>query len=337
MKKRITFTMVLLKKLQKELGFKTVLDRDHGDFGYLDFDNGVRHYVTRGDLRINRTGPHFVAGSKYYTDLFLKKHRYPIVESDVFFSESYCRENNFDKGMDKALSYAQKISYPIIIKPNNGMHGTGVQRVDNDTELKKGLRNLFKDYEKVIVQKFVLGHDYRIVVYAGKFVSAYRRVPLSVVGDGGSQIQDLLDERLFEYQETGRKFTLELHKIKAVLRRNKLKLSSIPKRGETIQLLDNANLSAGGYAEDVTDIMHSEYIQLAEKASIDMGLRLSGVDMMIQGDVSKKPKKNYFFFLELNASPGFHNYSELSEKAYTRIEKLFKRILKDIKKGSIKY
>ena len=260
----------------------------------------------------------------------MKKHSYSIVKSDVFFSESYCRTYNSNKGIDAAYSFAERISYPVIVKPNTGLHGNGVQRVDSKNELRKALLNLFKDNEKVIVQKFVKGDDYRIVVYNGTFISAYKRVPLTIIGDGGSTIQEILDERIAEYHDSGRKFVLDMNKLKAVLKRQKLTLRSVPKRGETLRLLDNANLSAGGYAEDVSDIIHPEYKQYAIHASRDLGLRLSGVDLMVQGNIADKPKKGKWYFLELNASPGFHNFSELNEKAYQRIEKLYRKILKDI-------
>lgn len=331
MKKRTTFTMTILKKLAKEFGYKLVFDWNSGDFGCMEFDSGVKHYFSRVDIRVNRIGPYLLARNKYYTDVFLKKNKYPVVPSEIFFSESYCRDNNTDKGLDKAIIFAQKKQYPLIVKPNEGLQGNGVQRVENEKELRKALLRLFKDYNKALVQKFALGDDYRVVVYNNKFISAYRRLPLTVIGDGGSTVGELLDERILEYKDSGRKFVLEMQKIKSVLRRNKITLNSVIKRGEKLRLLDNANLSAGGYAEDVSDQIHEEYRQMAINASSDLGLRLSGVDFMIQGDISKKPKKNNWYFLELNASPGFHNFSELNKKAYERIEKLYRRIIKDIK------
>ncbi|MCI5051290.1 MAG: hypothetical protein MRY57_03205 [Candidatus Pacebacteria bacterium] len=331
MKKRITFNMQILKKLKTEFNYRLHLDWKKGDFGCIEFDNGVKHYITRGDIRVNRIGPYMLAGNKHYTDAFLKKNKYPIIKSDVFYSEDYCADNGIDKGIVEAIQFGNKLSYPLIVKPNEGLQGNGVERVDDEKSLKKALFKLFKNYDKVLVQKFFTGDDYRILVYNNKFISAYRRMPLTVTGDGGSNIQELLDERIVEYQDSSRKFALDIQKIKSVLKRQKKSLKTIPERGERVCLLDNANLSAGGYAEDVSDIIHDDYKTAAIKAAADLGLRLCGVDLMVKGDITKKPKKNMWYFLELNASPGFHNFSELNIKAYTRIEKLYKQILKDIK------
>jgi len=335
MKKRVYFLMKMLDRLKAEFGYQYIINRTNGDFGYIEFKNGRRHYVTRGDIRVNRTGPHLLAGDKYYTDTFLKKHGYPVVKSELFYSESFCRDHNVDKGLEAGIAFADTLGYPTIVKPNEGLHGNGVQKVTTERELRRAMLRLFKDNEKVLVQRFAKGDDYRVVVYDGGFVSAYRRVPLTIVGNGTSSIEELIRNKVDEYAKASRRLTLELDKMKLVLKRQGLNFKSVPAKGEAIRLLDNANLSAGGYAEDVSNIIHKDYKKIAINAARDLGLRLSGVDLMVQSDITEAPKKGKWFFLELNASPGFDSYARLSDQAYQRIEKLFKKILKDIEKGKI--
>lgn len=332
--RRTPFLMRVLTNFSQEFDYSYHIDKKRDEFGYLEFSNGVRHFVSRTDIRINHVGPHEIVKDKFHTDKFLKKFSYPIIPSRLFYSEPFRSLYQFHHdGLEEALVYGERLGFPLIVKPNNGLHGNKVQKVSSVKQLKKALLKTFRLYDKVLVQQFAEGHDYRIIVYRGTFVSAYRRTPLSVVGDGTRSILHMLEDRIIQAKKEDRSIKFDLDTIKQVLRRKKLHLNSILEQGIEVTLLDNANLSTGGNAEDVTDTLHQGYIDAAIKASEDLQLNLSGVDLMIQGDITQAPKKGKWSFLELNASPGFDWYSRIGEKQQERIFTLFKTILKDIKKG----
>jgi D-alanine-D-alanine ligase-like ATP-grasp enzyme len=329
--------MRTLSQLSKEMGFKYHIHKQHDEYGYLEFDNGVRHYVSRLDIKVNMLGPHEIAKDKYHTDKFLKKFGYPVIPSELFFSEVFrAIYGYYDRGLEDALEYAQKINYPVIVKPNNGLQGNDVHKVYNEKQLKRALFRVFKKYDKVLVQKFAQGSDYRIIVYDGKFISAYRRNPLTVTGDGERSVLQILEDLQLQAIQENRSVKFDLDSIKTVLRRKKKRITSILKEGETITLLDNANLSTGGYAEDVTKEIHSSYVDMATSVAKDLNLRLSGIDLMVQGDISKEAKKGKWFFLEVNSSPGFDWYSRLGKVQHERVLKLFRKIITDIKNKEIR-
>jgi D-alanine-D-alanine ligase-like ATP-grasp enzyme len=326
--------MRLLSQYDKEFGFVYCIDKEKDDFGRIEFDNGVRHYVSRTDIRVNQVGPHEIVKDKFQTDQFLKEYGYPTVPSRLFYSENFrsLYTVHYD-GLEDALSYGTSLGFPLIVKPNNGLHGNHVHKVNDEKQLKRAILKTFRSYDKVLVQQFAEGHDYRIIVYRNNFISAYRRIPLTLTGDGKRSILTMLEDKIVEAEQENRSIHFDLDTIKIVLKRKKMRLNTVLKEGQSVRLLDNANLSTGGTAEDVTNEIHSDYIDAAIKASQDLHLNLSGVDLMIQGDITKKPEDNHWFFLELNGSPGFDWYSRIGKEQEERIHGLFKMILSDIRKG----
>ena len=181
-----------------------------------------------------------------------------------------------------------------------------------------------------LVQKQVHGRDYRIVVLDKEIISAYERIPLNVVGDGRSTIQQLLARKARAFVASSRDTRINLKdpRMKNKLRQQGLTLLSKPARGEQIFLLDNANLSSGGDAADVTKSIHPEFKKLAVKLTRDMGLRLCGVDLMVHGDIRKPPKK--YWVLEVNAAPGLDHYVKQGKAQQKIVENLYLKVLKSL-------
>jgi D-alanine-D-alanine ligase-like ATP-grasp enzyme len=114
------------------------------------------------------------------------------------------------------------------------------------------------------------------------------------------------------------------------LTRQKLSFRSVPKKGERVYLLDNANLSTGGDSVDVTDVMHPDFRKLTIKLTKDMGLRLCGVDLMVDGDITQKPK--VYWVLEINSAPGLDHYAKMGREQEQIVENLYLKVLKSMEK-----
>ena len=221
----------------------------------------------------------------------MKRMGYPTVPGKTFFAPKWAEAIGSPRGIDAAYAYAQSIGFPVIVKPNSGSQGKGVALVHTRRDFYSAMRRIFKLDRVALVQKPVRGRDYRVVVLDERVISAYERIPLSVVGDGKSSIRTLLQKKQRHFVSSSRDTRLRMEdpRIKAKLARAGLTFESVPERGQRIYLLDNANLSAGGDAVDVTDTMHSKFRALAVKLTRDMGLSLCGVDIMVEGDISKPP------------------------------------------------
>jgi D-alanine-D-alanine ligase-like ATP-grasp enzyme len=189
---------------------------------------------------------------------------------------------------------------------------------------------VFKKDKVALVQHVILGRDYRIVVLDKEIISAYERIPLNVVGDGRSTIKQLLTKKQREFNHAHRDTRIKLNdpRLRAKLKWQGLTLPSVPARGERIFLLDNANLSTGGDAIDVTNSIHPEFKKVAIKLTRDMGLRLCGVDLMVDGDISESPDK--FHILEINAAPGLDHYVKQGYAQQKIVENLYLKVLKSL-------
>ncbi|MFA6262660.1 MAG: ATP-grasp domain-containing protein, partial [Bacteroidia bacterium] len=228
--------------------------------------------------------------------------------------------------------FAHQIGYPIIVKPNSGSHGNGVFMVYNQKELQQALDYIFPKDNIALIQKFITGNDYRIVVLDDKIISAYQRLPFCIVGDAKNDIERLIVKKIKTLADLNRPVNIKIsdQRILQNLKRQKLNLKSVLKKDEKIYLLNNANLSSGGDALDITNIIHPEFKKLAIQLTRDMGLRLCGVDLMVQGEISEKIKK--YWIIEINSSPGLDHYLKIGKNQEKIVENMYLEVLKALGK-----
>lgn len=220
--------------------------------------------------------------------------------------------------VDELERVINKIGYPVVLKPLSGNHGRGQTINVTDWEVaKEGLVHAQKVSPKVIVEKYVTGFDFRVLVINHKLVAAARRVPAHIVGDGELNIQQLIDK---ENQDPRRGYGHEnvLTEILVDKDTNELldklsySLETVPKKGEIVYLKSTANLSTGGTSIDVTDMVHPENVTMCERISRIIGLDVCGVDIMAE-NLTQPLKESGGAILEVNAAPGFRMHLAPSE------------------------
>jgi len=191
----------------------------------------------------------------------------------------------------------------------------------------------YQEKERVfLVQRFIPWRDYRIVVLDDEVISAYERMPLSVMGDGVSSVRELLNIKQEQFSVYGRDTYIRIDdaRISQCLERKEKNLESVVPSGETWQLLDNANLSTGGDARDATESIHPMYTEFAVKLTRDMGLRYCGVDIFVNGDLAA-PSDEYVI-IEINAAPGIDNYASIGPYQQKRVELMYRKIVEALAK-----
>ncbi len=322
----------LLQKIAPRIGAKVLLEPKWGIVCQVTFRSGKRCYFRYNTLDLNFMGASDIARDKDYSYFFMESMGYPIIPSKPFYSDRWARIVKSDQTLSKAIAYAKKLGYPIIVKPNSGSQGVGVSLVHNEAELQKALKNIWKRDNIVQVQKYIVGSDYRVVVLDGKVISAYQRIPLSVVGDGVSSILKLLEKKQEEFIKSGRDTVINKNdvRIKNKLKYQKLTLKSVIKKEERVYLLDNANLSTGGDSVDVTSSAHPGFYKIAVDLTRDMGLRLCGVDLMIEGMITDKPKS--YYIIEVNSAPGLDHYVKSGKSQEKIVEDMYLEVLKSLEK-----
>ena len=211
-----------------------------------------------------------------------------------------------------------KIGYPIVIKPLDGNHGKGASiNVTNFEDAKAGLEHAKKYSRRVIVEKFITGFDFRVLVIDNKIVAAAQRVPAHVVGNGKHSIEQLIDitnldpRRGYGHENVLTEISVDRDTLDLLEKKN-YTLETIPKEDEIVYLKSTANLSTGGTSVDVTDMMHPENIFLAERISRVIGLDICGIDIMAE-NLTQPLRENGGVILEVNAAPGFRMHLAPSE------------------------
>jgi cyanophycin synthetase len=213
---------------------------------------------------------------------------------------------------------AKRIGYPLVTKPVNGNHGKGATtNILNWEDLVVGFEAAKKYSRAIIVEKFITGHDFRVLVINSKFVAAAKRTPAAVTGDGVSTIQQLIDKVNSDPRRGyGHEKVLTAIKVddftRNILEDKGLTLDSILPNGEELYLKPTANISTGGTATDVTDLVHPSNIFMCERISKIIGLDICGIDIMAP-DLSVPITENGGAILEVNAAPGFRMHLEPTE------------------------
>ncbi len=216
---------------------------------------------------------------------------------------------------EEALKAFRRIGSPVVVKPYNGNQGKGVSlRLTTDAEVCTALRVAQAYGNEIIVEEHIEGQHYRLLVVGGRLTAAARRIPACVVGDGRSSIEELVNqvnnspERGQGHHRALTKIQIDPVVILALAQRN-LSLSTIPLEDEIIYLRESANLSTGGVAEDVTDLVHPDNAQLAVYAAQIVGLDIAGVDLVIE-DIGQSFHTSNGHIIEVNAAPGIrmHHY-----------------------------
>jgi len=202
------------------------------------------------------------------------------------------------------------VGFPLVIKPVDGNHGRGITVDINNYEDAVIAFHAAKEVSKaVIVEKYITGEDYRLLVINNVLVAASKRTPAHVVGDGKSTIKQLIDivnedpRRGYGHENVLTQITVN-DLTQSIIKGAGYTIDSILDEGEQLILKDTANLSTGGTAEDVTDIVHPANVSMVERISRIIDLDICGVDIMTT-DISKPLSETGGAVLEVNAGPGF--------------------------------
>jgi cyanophycin synthetase len=238
-----------------------------------------------------------IAGNKETTKNLLADAMIPVPQGVLLRNE---------EGLENV---AKRLGFPLVIKPLDGHQGKGITSDITEYETLFAAFKLAKQFSNsVIIEKHIKGNDYRFLVVGNKFIAASKRTPACVTGDGVSTIQQLIDE-VNKDPRRGEGHGKVLTKIlvddntRDLLASKQMSVNTVPEKGVCVYLKDTANLSTGGTAEDVTDIVHPDNILLAERTAMIIGLDVCGIDIMAT-DVSTPIAANGGAVLEVNAAPG---------------------------------
>jgi cyanophycin synthetase len=247
-----------------------------------------------------------LASDKEETNKILATLGLPVPKQELVQSEA------------QAVRAAKRIGFPVVTKPYNGNHGRGISiRLSSDEEVAQGYLVAREHSRSVIVETFLEGDDHRLLVVNGELVAATRRTPGHVVGDGIHSILQLIEivnkdpRRGVGHEKVLTRLELDAQAHK-MLERSNLTPESVPDKAHVVLLRSTANLSTGGTATDVTDIIHPDNREMAERAVRAIGLDVGGVDFLSK-DITESYRSIGGGICEVNAAPGFRMHVAPSE------------------------
>ena len=210
---------------------------------------------------------------------------------------------------EEAVEVMRRLNAPVVVKPRDGNQGKGVTtNVVSEDHLAIAFRAALEYSDDILVERFVPGHDHRLLVVGDKLVAAARREPPHVIGDGVLTVRQLVD-RVNADPRRGDGHATSLTKIRfdeiahARLGIQGYEADSVPPQGARVILRNNANLSTGGTATDVTDEVHPELARRAVEAAQMVGLDICGVDVVCES-VDQPLEAQRGGIVEVNAAPG---------------------------------
>ena len=219
---------------------------------------------------------------------------------------------------DEAARQAERVGYPVVVKPYNANHGRGVAiGLNRSDEVRRAFHEAQQHSRSVIIESFIRGDDHRMLVVNGTLVAVSRREPGHVVGDGRQSVAQLVEQanqdprRGIGHEKVLTRLELDAQADRLLGAKGWTR-ETVPAAGEKVYLRSTGNLSTGGTATDVTDVVHPDNVEMAVRAVQAIGLDVGGVDFLTT-DITETYKESGGAICEVNAAPGFRMHSSPSD------------------------
>lgn len=285
--------------LQRNIPVIRLDDNAYVQLGYGASQKRIEATVanTTGCLAVDK------AGNKHETKRLLADALIPVPAGVII-----------DK-VENLAAAIEEVGYPLVIKPLDGNQGKGAAiNVRTEAEAIEGFKEAQLHSQKVVVERYITGSDFRALVINYKFVAAAKRTPAAVIGDGKHTIRELVEiankdpRRGDGHCNVLTKIILD-DAVDELLAKKNYTLQTVPAKGEEVWLKATANLSTGGTATDVTDWVHPANCSLFERIARAIGLDICGIDIMAT-DLKTPIIENGGAIIEVNAAPGFRMHLE---------------------------
>ncbi|HEX8971146.1 cyanophycin synthetase [Oryzihumus sp.] len=254
-----------------------------------------------------------IAGDKELTTRLLASAGLPVPRSEAV------------RSVERAVAVAERIGYPVVVKPLDGNHGRGVCLDLQDAD---AVREAFPVAQgesrrgSVIVETFVTGRDYRCLIIGGRMQAIAERVPAHVLGDGEHTVAELVEitnsdpRRGVGHEKVLTKLKVDDAAVELV-RSQGFGMDDVPPAGEMVKLALTGNMSTGGISVDRTFEAHPDNVEIAEEAARMIGLDVAGIDFICP-DIASPVRETGGAICEVNAAPGFrmHTHPTVGEPQF---------------------
>jgi cyanophycin synthetase len=278
-------------------------------YSLVQLGQGVHQQRIRATMTSRTSGIAVdIASDKNLTNQLLSAAGLPVPRAEVV------------ETADEAVAAADRLGYPVVVKPLDGNHGRGVGLNLRDADAVRGHFPEAKRQSRggdVIVESFITGHDYRVLIVGGKLAAVAQRVPASVTGDGERSIRQLVEiansdpRRGIGHEKVLTRITVDAA-AEAIVAEQGFGLEDVPPAGSLVKLALTGNLSTGGTSIDRTMEAHPDNVEIAETAALVVGLDIAGIDFICP-DITEPVRETGGGIVEVNAAPGFRMHTHPTE------------------------
>lgn len=316
------------EEVAKELGLESVIEDKWGYVGKITLKNGEFRYFRNTYLDLNNSAAAEIARDKSYTNFFLEEMGYRTPQGKYFLADDYAEHLGQPREHNKALDYAKQIGFPLVIKPNAGAQGKGVSSVKNQEQLDSAIFTATANDDIFLIQELVVGSEYRLCVLDDQLEIIYKRLPMTLVGDGQSSLEELLNKAVKNITDRGIRLPKNLClELKKQLHNSGHDIKKIIAEGEELRVTDISNLSQGGSILPIDkNALHDSWQEFASKLCADMGLRFCGIDIITDSNITDPLTDPVV--LDINAAPGFYHYASLREGNRQEVRDLYRKAIK---------
>jgi cyanophycin synthetase len=278
-------------------------------FSLVQLGQGLHQQRIRATMTSKTSGIAVdIASDKSLTNRLLDSAGLPVPRSEVV------------DDADAAVSAARRLGYPCVVKPLDGNHGRGVAL---DLRSEEAVREAFDAARRetrsghVVVETYLTGNDYRVLVIGGRVAAVAQRVPASVTGDGTHTVRELVDvanqdpRRGIGHEKVLTRINMNAA-AEQLVRDQGFEPDEVAPDGAFIKLALTGNMSTGGTSIDRTIEAHPDNVEIAETAAQVVGLDIAGIDM-IAPDVAQPIRETGGGIVEVNAAPGFRMHTHPTE------------------------
>ncbi|GAB3594227.1 cyanophycin synthetase [Angustibacter peucedani] len=224
-----------------------------------------------------------------------------------------------------AVAIADRLGYPVVVKPLDGNHGRGVcLDLQDADEVREAFEVAQEESRRgwVVVESMVTGRDYRCLIIGGRMQAIAERVPAHVVGDGTHTVSELVERtnadprRGVGHEKVLTRIAVDDAAVELV-REQGYGMDDVPPEGEMVKLALTGNMSTGGISIDRTFDAHPDNVEIAEEAARVIGLDVAGIDFICP-DIAQPVRETGGAICEVNAAPGFrmHTHPTVGEPQF---------------------
>ncbi|WP_259396758.1 cyanophycin synthetase [Psychromonas sp. SR45-3] len=208
-----------------------------------------------------------------------------------------------------AIRFAKQYGFPLVIKPNVSGFSRGSHFPIRDyKELWKAIFLAKLWWPFTVVEQYLEGSNYRVVVANGEIVSVLQRYAPAVKGDGTSTIRELMQK------ENAIREQMQLYPViyplkesvqtKGFLAKQGLNFESVPAAEQRVTLFYRISLAPGGVVEVINkQLLPGANNQLFKQVLTLFDANILGIDVILEKGIEYDYRQQKCIFLEVNSRP----------------------------------